>query len=206
MIPKDSTPIKNKILIDIIAKGLLSKDEMRIIAYIIRWSWGFNGIGRRQDWTKKLTKRRIADGIDMHESHLNRNINRMIKENIIIVKNGCYQFNEHFEEWKNLPKRQGFFNKNLTKKASNTYQNGKANLPNKQIKLTKKASLAVSKPLNDKPLLDRKDNKDTYKKTLKGNNFLNKKLNKKEIKKNKENITKSKKHFLDIVKGKGKNV
>jgi len=205
MIPKKSTPIKNEILIDIFAKGLLNKDEMRIIFYIIRWSWGFNGIKRRQDWTKKLTKRRIADGIDMHESHFNRNINRMIRENIVIVKDCCYQFNEHFEEWKNLPKRQGFFDIKLTKKVSRTYQNSKLNLPNKQVKLTKKVSLTGSKLLQNKLSPDRKETlKDTYKETLKGNNFLSKKSNKEEIKKDKENVTKSKKLFLEIVRKKKK--
>ena len=124
MIPKDSTPIKNKILINILARGLLSKDEMRIIFYIIRWSWGFNGVGRRQDWTKKLIKRKIANDIGMYESHLNRTINKMIEENKIIIKNKCYQFNEHYEKWKNLPKSEVLNDKKLTKMVRKTYQNG----------------------------------------------------------------------------------
>ena len=122
MIPDGSTPIKNEILIDIIAKGLLTKDEMRIMAYIIRWSWGFDGEGRRQDWTKNLNKRKIADDIGMYESHLNRTINRMIKENKIIIKGKCYQFNEHYEKWKNLPKSKVFNDKKLTKLVRKTYQ------------------------------------------------------------------------------------
>ena len=122
MIPDGSTPIKNEILIDIIAKGLLTKDEMRIMAYIIRWSWGFDGEGRRQDWTKNLNKRKIADDIGMYESHLNRTINRMIKENKIIIKSKCYQFNEHYEKWKNLPKSKVFNDKKLTKLVRKTYQ------------------------------------------------------------------------------------
>ena len=99
MIPKDSTPIKNKILINILAKGLLSKDEMRIIFYIIRWSWGFNGVGRRQDWTKKLNITQIAKNINMDRRNCNRIILKMIKENKIIMKNNQYQFNEHFDKW-----------------------------------------------------------------------------------------------------------
>ncbi|GAI77905.1 unnamed protein product, partial [marine sediment metagenome] len=127
---KDSTPIKNKILIDIIAKGLLNKDEMRIIAYIIRWSWGFDNGERRQDWTKKVTKRKIAKDIGMLESNLNRIINKMILENKIIMKDKGYQFNEHFEKWKNLSKRQVLKNdKKLIKLTSKTYQIDKENLP-----------------------------------------------------------------------------
>jgi hypothetical protein len=157
MIPDESTPIKNDILIDIFAKGMLNKDEMRIIFYIIRWSWGFNGVKRRQDWTKELTKRQIADSIGMHESHLNRNINRMIIEKKIIVKEGCYQFNEHCDEWEYLPISQVLSNKKLTKMVNKTYQNGKVNLPNKQGKLTKMVSSTHSKPLQDKGLPDRKE-------------------------------------------------
>lgn len=157
MIPKESTPIKNKILIDIFAKGLLNKDEMRIIFYVIRWSWGFDGVGRRQDWTKVLIKRQIADGINMHESHLNRNLNRMIIEKKIIIKDGHYQFNEHYEEWENLPISQVINNKKLTKKSNKTYQIGKENLPKSQGKLDKKVSSTDLKPLRDKPLPDRKE-------------------------------------------------
>lgn len=156
MIPKDSTPIKNKILINIIAKGLLSKEEMRIIAYIIRWSWGFDNGKRRQDWTKKMTKRRIAKDIKMYESHLNRTINKMILENKIIIKDKCYQFNEHYEKWKNLPKREVLKDdKKFTKMVSKTYQNGKENLPKVLVKLTKKVSLGT--PNNQGDSIKNKD-------------------------------------------------
>ena len=183
MIPQNSTPIKNKILIDIVAKGLLSKEEMRIIAYIVRWSWGFDDGERRQDWTNKLTKRKMANDIGMAEQHVGKNINKMIKENIIIVKNGCYQFNEHFEEWKNLPKRLVLEdNKKLTEKVSKTNRKGELNLPKKLVKLTEKVSLGM--PENkDKDIKNKdvrggeqmsKDNKETIKRTLKdkGINFI----------------------------------
>lgn len=208
MIPKKSTPIKNDILIGIFAKGLLSKEEMRIIFYVIRWSWGFNGIKRRQDWTKKLTKRQIADGIGMRESHLNENINRMIAENKIILKDKCYQFNEHYESWINLPKREVSGNNKLTEKGSLNSPKGKESLPKREVILTEKGSLAGLKPLQDKPLPDRKETlKDTYKETPKGKNLFNnkssgknKKLSESEIEDNKNNITKSKELFLDTIK------
>ena len=192
MIPKNSTPIKNEILIDIIAKGLLNKDEMRIVAYIMRWSWGFDGVGRRQDWTKKITKRKIADEIGMYESHINRNINKMIKENKIIVKDGCYQFNEHYEEWEDLPKSEVFNDKKLTKLVNKNSQIGKQKLPKKEVKLTKKGSLGM--PNNQGKAIKNKDvrggehmYKDTLKdnkETLKEQNFLNNKIPEKK-KKNK---------------------
>jgi len=170
MIPKDSTPIKNKILINILAKGLLSKDEMRIIFYIIRWSWGFDGLGRRQDWTKKLKKRDMANDIGIAEQHIGKNINRMINKNIIIVKGGCYQFNEHYEKWKNLPKRLVLNKKKLTKKVSKTNQKGYKNSPNMLVKLTKKVSLDI--PDNTGSTIKNKDIKggeQPFKETLKDN-------------------------------------
>ena len=99
MIPDGSTPIKNEILIEIIAKGLLNKDEIRVMAYIIRWSWGFDGVERRQDWTKPLQQIKIAQDIGMNKGQLNRILKKMIKEKKILEKDVCYQFNEHYEKW-----------------------------------------------------------------------------------------------------------
>ena len=187
MIPKDSTPIKNKILIDILAKGLLSKDEMRIIFYIIRWSWGFNDGERRQDWTKKLKKRQISDDIGMAEQRIGKNINRMILENKIIVKDKCYQFNEHYEKWKNLPKGLVLNNdKKLIKKVSKTNQKDELNSSKRLVKLIKKVSLGM--PNNQGEGIKNKDvrggehlSKETLKEnkeTLKENDDAKKKINK----------------------------
>ena len=191
MIPKDSTPIKNKILTEIIAKGLLSKDEMRIIFYIIRWSWGFNGIGRRQDWTKVLTKRKMASDIGMDESHFNRNINRMIIKNKIIVKGDCYQFNEHYEKWKNLTISQVNSDKKLDEKSSKTCRLVKLNLPISQVKLDEKSSLGI--PNNQGDSIKNKD--------LNGGEHSFKETLKETIKKKKE-----KRVLLNFNKHKDKNV
>ena len=159
MLPKKTTPIKNEILVDIFAKGLLSKEEMRIIFYIIRWSWGFDGVKRRQDWTKKITRKKIADDIEMNKSHLSININKMIEENIIIIKNNCYQFNEHYEDWKRLPKRKLY-----------------REVAEKETKVAEKETSADLKPLQDKPLPDRKETlKCTFKENIKkrGDIFIN---------------------------------
>jgi len=181
MIPKDTTPIKHKILTDIFAKRRLTLDEIAIVSYIIRWSWGFNGIeGRRQDWTRKLTKRKIAKNIGMNEGQFNRVINKMIIENKIIVKDKCYQFNEHFDKWK-LDKKSS--SEKLDKKASKTCGIVKLNLTNKQVKLDKSSSLGM--PNNQGEGIKNKDhrggehmskdNKDTYKDN-KEEGTINKKL------------------------------
>lgn len=104
MIPKGSTPIKNEILTEIFAKGFLSYSEMRIVSYIIRWSWGFDGKTRRQDWTNPLSKYKIAKDINMEYSYCCRIIDNMISgKKLHSGKNYHskvpYQFNEHTEEW-----------------------------------------------------------------------------------------------------------
>jgi len=200
MIPKDSTPIKHKILTEIFAKRLLTLNEIAIVSYIMRWSWGFDDGERRQDWTGKLTKRKIANDIGMYESHLNRTINKMILENKIIVKDKCYQFNEHYEEWKNLPKRQVLKNdKKLTKLVSKTYQNGKKNLPKEEVLLTKKVSFGI--PNNQGKGIKNKDVKGgehLYKDTLKNNkDKKDKKIRFNFIKKEFSNLTKEKMEEFD---------
>ena len=212
MIPKKSTPIKNEVLIDIFAKGKLSQLELRIIFYIIRWSWGFDGVKRRQDWTKELTKRKIADDINIDRGKCCYILNKMIKENKIIVNNKCYQFNEHYKDWKKLTKSQPLQNIKVDEKSIINRQKVNQKLIKSQLKVDEKSISADFKPLQDKPLLDRKETlKDTYKETLKGNNLFNnklirgkKKLSDAEIEENKERVTKSKELFLDIVKKKKK--
>jgi hypothetical protein len=157
MIPKKSTPIKNDILINIFAKRLLNKEEIGIACYIIRWSWGFDGKNKRQDWTRKMKKRQMAKDIEMDEGNFNKGISNMIKENKVIEKDGCYQFNEHYKSWKNLSNKQ----------VLKTCLINKQNLSNKQAKLVKKTSSTGIKPLQGKPLPERKETlKETYKENI----------------------------------------
>ena len=160
MIPKDSTPIKNKILIDILAKGLLSKDEMRIIFYIIRWSWGFNGVGRRQDWTKGLNITGIAKDIGMDRSYCNRIILKMFEENKIKIKNNSYQFNEHYEGWVKT-----------TRKVGKNYPKGGWKLPTKRVKTT---HIAKKNSLENPIKQESQKNEHLFKETLKETNKENK--------------------------------
>jgi len=186
MIPKDSTPVKHKILTDIFAKRLLTLNEIAIVSYIMRWSWGFDDGERRQDWTNKLTKRKMANDIGMLESHLCETINKMILENKIIVKDKCYQFNEHYEKWKNFPKKEVFDKEKLPEKGSRTSRIGKKNFPKKEVELPEKGSLGI--PNNQGEGIKNKDvrggehtSKDTSKdnkKTFKDNDDAQKKINK----------------------------
>ena len=101
-IPNGSTPIKNEILIEIFAKGLLTNSELRIISYIIRWSWGFENKknNRRQDWTNPLTIKKIAEDIKMDYTWCSRITKTLIKTNKLFCQNNRYQFNEHYDQWK----------------------------------------------------------------------------------------------------------
>lgn len=167
MIPEKSTPIKNDILINIFAKGLLSGNEIRIVAYIIRWSWGFDDKenSRRQDWTKPLTKKKIADDIKMNTATVIDYLNKMIKENKVLVKDKCYQFNEHFEDWR----RQKTLNSSMK-----NIEKLNENIEKLNEKHCKTQSSTGEIPLNDKGLRDRKDNKDNVK--INKENILNSKL------------------------------
>jgi len=108
VIPNGSTPIKNEILIEIFAKGKLTRMEMRIASYIMRWSWGFDGKGRRQDWTKSIMEKQIAEDLGVHKVVICRTIKQMIQRKILLTekltKGLCYQFNEHYKGWKKLTK------------------------------------------------------------------------------------------------------
>jgi hypothetical protein len=103
-IPRCSTPVKNTILVDIFARGLLKYNEIRIVAYIIRYSWGFAGKTRRQDWTKSLSHRKIAAGIGMARQTVSTNVKSMVERGILMRKEGRYQFNEHYDQWVSLRK------------------------------------------------------------------------------------------------------
>ena len=106
MIPNNSTPIKNEVLMEIFAKGKLNQTEMRIVAYIIRWSWGFDLGERRQDWTKPISISKVAKDIGLSRWHCSTTIRQMIKEKKLFRKGGQYQFNEHYDEWV-LPNSNG---------------------------------------------------------------------------------------------------
>lgn len=179
---KNFTPLHNdKILLEIIAKGRLTKTELRIAAWVWRYSWGFNDKkGGRQDWTKATTQRKIAEEIEMNEAELSRNVNRMLKANMLFRKGERYQFNEHQDTW-NLPNRQ------LDKSSS---------LTNRQVGLAKKSSkLAKSSSFSS---VSNKDDK--------GLQVLNKPLKKPNIKKLKHSYvpsndeTRLSQHLLDKIK------
>jgi len=104
MIPQESTPIKHTILIEIIAQGRLSYDEVRIACFIMRWSWGFDEGERRQDWTKEFTISEIAKEIKIKRGWCSTTINRMLKDGKLLKDGNKYQFNEHYENWKTVRK------------------------------------------------------------------------------------------------------
>ena len=99
-IPDKTTPIKHEVLTDIFAKGLLTYDEIRIVSFLIRWSWGFH-----ENWTYKEFKvSEIAKEIDMNRGLCSYVINKMIKEKKLLRDGKKYQFNEHYELWGSVRK------------------------------------------------------------------------------------------------------
>jgi len=108
MIPQESTPIKHTILIEIIAQGRLSYDEVRIVSFVMRWSWGFDEGVRRQDWTKEFMVSEIAKEIKMKRSVCSRTINKMARDGKLLREDDKYQFNEHYENWKSVSKSYAY--------------------------------------------------------------------------------------------------
>jgi len=166
MIPDESTPIKNDILIEIFAKGKLRRMEMRIICYIIRWSWGFDGQkenkNRRQDWTKPLTETKIAKDINVSREIVCRTIKSMIKRKILLTKKSvnkkshrglCYQFNEHFEDWEKCEQNVTVDNKTSSTKGKKKSVNKMSQLKkceqNVTLSVNKMSHLTRSKSLPD---------------------------------------------------------
>ncbi|MBA7587041.1 hypothetical protein ES708_29051 [subsurface metagenome] len=171
MIPKDSTPIKNKILIEIFAKRLLTLDEIAIVSYIMRWSWGFDKGERRQDWTKKLTKRKMADDIEMDRGKCCKILNKMIKEKKVKVKDKLYQFNEHYEEWQKLTKGQLLYKEKVDERSIKNGRKVNFKLTKGQLKVDEKVSLGM--PKNQGEGIKNKDvrgGEHTSKETLKETN------------------------------------
>ena len=128
----------------------------------MRWSWGFNNEKRRQDWTKPLTKNKIAVDIGVSRAKVSSAINSMVERNILKEKaspNGnskyrCYQFNEHYENWKTVTKRKRLLgnkkerllnnnNKELLPKGNTNMQFSKSNEHYKNSKTVTKRELLL---------------------------------------------------------------
>lgn len=91
------TQIPNKVITEIFIKGLLSETEMRIVFYIIRFSWGFH-----KGWTNKCTVQKIAKDTGMSRRLCSTTINRMIRENKLLKNEGRFKFNEDHQDWKEV--------------------------------------------------------------------------------------------------------
>ena len=151
-IPNGSTPIKHEILTDIFAKGLLTYDELRIISFLARWSWGFH-----ENWTHKgFTVSEIAREINMNRGTCSKAINKMIKDGKLLRENNKFQFNEHYEKW-GVEKSNS---QKVLKKATESVEN--FNTP-----LLKKATPTVEKSNSQQPSnIDENKSQETRKDTL----------------------------------------
>lgn len=173
MIPNNTTPIKNDILIEIFAKGKLTRMEMRIVSYVMRWSWGFDGKKRRRDWTRSTMEKQIAEDLGVHKVVICRVIKQMIKRKILLTKKLtkglCYQFNEHYKDWKKLTEK--LTNRKLTEKSEKVNRNVNKKLTEKLIGDAGKQELAD----NSETLKER------VKKTIKETKMENSHFNDSEI-------------------------
>ena len=172
MIPDESTPIKNIILTDILAKGKLSYAEMRITLFVIRWSWGFDAGDHRQEWTKDFTISEIAREMNMNYSLCIRTINEMIRHGKLLKDRNRYQFNEHCEMW-NITDSSNTVAKNNTLTKSNkgitksNYILTKSNEPLTKSNGFKPEQNTIETLLNVQIPLSKENIKETNKETIK---------------------------------------
>ena len=145
-IPNGSTPIKNEILFDIIAKGLLSYTEIRIVMYIIYKSWRFVNLvnHRRQDWTNPLTIMQISKDIEMSYAETCRTLNTMTKSHILLKDGNKYQFNEHYEDYD----KKSYMTKSHTTMTNNHTSMTKSHSPPSTNTDEKSAGSSLNKLLN----------------------------------------------------------
>lgn len=93
------TRIKHTVLMDVFAKGLLTKREMQIAFVVIRESWGWNK--GESNWTKRpISYRRFAKKTGMSSWHVHETAKKMLIEKKLLSNDyGCLAFNEHIDTW-----------------------------------------------------------------------------------------------------------
>ena len=132
---KGFTQIPNKVITEILIKGLLSQTEMRIAFYIIRWSVGFH-----KKWTDKITVARIANDIDMKYPEAHRAVSSLKKRNILTVKDGMYKFNEHTVSW-NITKSDSLVSQKVIQSITKSYNPPLTNINENKVNSHPKESI-----------------------------------------------------------------
>lgn len=128
---REYTRIKHTVLMDIFAKGLLSKRETQIAWVVIRESWGWDK--GQSNWTKRaFSQRQIADVTRIDFRHLTQIIQNMLARKILDKdEEGRYSFNEHPETWIKI----------VTKKVTSpSHQKGDIKSPKRRLLVTKKVT------------------------------------------------------------------
>lgn len=89
---------KDRVVRDIIARGLLSKQEMRICAFVWHESWGWNRSTSSPEFP--ITVALICEFTGMAERPARRTWMKLLEDQVILShSDGSHEFNEHFEMW-----------------------------------------------------------------------------------------------------------
>ncbi len=91
-IPKESTPIMNKIL-EALAKMRLSTYEFNIIFAVIRQTYGWD---KKEDW---ISGSQLSELTNMLPQHCYRTLKKLSEKNIIFKHGHTVGLNKHFETW-----------------------------------------------------------------------------------------------------------
>ena len=176
------TQIPNKVITEIFIKGLLSQTEIRIVFYIIRFSWGFH-----KGWTNKCTVQKIAKDTGMSRRLCSTTINQMIRENKLERFERRFKFNDDHQDWKEvLTNPDNKCSQNLTESVNKkeqlvlTNRNSQEPNNNGQITTLKNPKESIKERINktERNIKERKTYITFNKQTFKFENIPEEKLEK----------------------------
>ena len=133
---KGFTQIPNKVITEILIKGLLNLTEIRIVFYIIRFSVGFH-----KDWTDKITVQKIAKDTGISRPLCSTTINQMIRENKLLKNEGRFKFNDEYNTRAKVltnpvSNRSGNLTESVNKKEQLVLTNPYTREPNNNAQIT----------------------------------------------------------------------
>jgi len=152
----------------------LSGEEWQILWVIMEKTWGWH-----KAWGNIFLKQFYIE-TEIKKPNIIRAINKLISKNIVIKKDNKddgklseYHINSHFEQWKNIIKKDN--KKTLSKMITSVIKNDNVSLSKKITSVIKNDNEKISKQLSNKDLPDTKETiKEIYKETNKekGDNFI----------------------------------
>lgn len=104
--------------------------QRRILDLILRLSWG---CGKKE---ASIPRQRDFEVVGILEGHIQRELEVLERDHVIIRNGNEYSFNKDFDKWR-ISRARGYNPKKLTElvrwNLNHTYQSGKPDLPNREV-------------------------------------------------------------------------